>query len=178
MVKSVHEGRRALPEWWFLSRVLACRSSCCRLAPPCNIGFRKNTIGACGKSCKGDVIGPREISQRPMRTGTYGKKEVHFGEIELASFSEWKSNGDFGGRGQQNDSSNQARQVALLDHLNSPGVREIAGTWGPSRVKHVVDPVTRRCVVLIERGQSFEFKRGLQLSNDQMERLLKTGKLP
>jgi len=120
----------------------------------------------------------REISQRPMRTGTYGKKEVHFGEMELASFSEWKSNGDFGGRGQQNDSSNQARQVALLDHLNSPGVREIAGTWGPSRVKHVVDPVTRRCVVLIERGQSFEFKRGLQLSNDQMERLLKTGKLP
>ena len=92
--------------------------------------------------------------------------------------SEWKSNDrESGHKGERGEASNQSKQDAILDHLRSPGVREIAGTYKGVPVKHIVDPITRHCVVLIERGHSTEFVQGLELSNDQMETLLKTGDL-
>ena len=121
----------------------------------------------------------RQVLHARQRTGLYGKKKVHFGDYELASFWEWKSNRvQVDPNGARNDASDQAKQNAILNHLRSPGVKEIAGTYRGYPATHVVDPVNRRCVVLVERGKGIEFTEGLELSADQLESLLKTGDLP
>jgi len=120
----------------------------------------------------------RELLRRPARTGLYRKNKVHFGDHEPEGFFEWKSNGRvLGHKGERIEASNQAKQDAILDHLHSPGVREVAGTYRGFPAKHIVDPLTRRSVVLVERGDVAEFVDGLELSSDQLQTLLKTGEL-
>jgi hypothetical protein len=85
-----------------------------------------------------------------------------------------KHGSDFGLTGNWNPSRAAEVRSAILNHLNSPGVQRISGTYRGMKVTHVVDPTTGLNVILDEAGN---FVGGWKLGAEQLASVLQSGRL-
>jgi hypothetical protein len=98
---------------------------------------------------------------------------LHFTERNLQKgFT--KHGADFGLRGNWNSSRAEEFRNVVNQHINSPGVRVIAGTYRGDPVVHYVDPRTGLNVVADRVGN---YVSGWRLGAEQLESVLATGRL-
>ena len=85
-----------------------------------------------------------------------------------------KHGDDFGLSGNWNPGRADDVRNAILDHINSPSVQRISGTYRGMQVTHVVDPNTGLNVILDGAGN---FIGGWKLSAEQLQSVLNGGRL-
>jgi RHS repeat-associated protein len=88
--------------------------------------------------------------------------------------SKFKHAADFGIQGNYNAANGAAFRSAINQHINSPGVQVIQGTYRGTPVTHYVNPQTGLNVMSNSAG---EFLSGWKLSPQQLQHVTTTGKL-
>ena len=88
--------------------------------------------------------------------------------------SKFKHAADFGIQGNYNAANGAAFRSAINQHINSPGVQVIQGTYRGTPVTHYVNPQTGLNVMSNSAG---EFLSGWRLSPQQLQHVTTTGKL-
>ena len=88
--------------------------------------------------------------------------------------SKFKHAGDFGVTGNYSKANAAKFSAEINQHINSPGVTKIAGTYRGNPVTHYVDPATGLNVIADPSGV---FVSGWKLSTAQLQNVLKHGGL-
>lgn len=88
--------------------------------------------------------------------------------------AKFKHAGDFGVTGSFSKANATKFSQAIHVHINSPGVRQIAGTYHKAAVTHYVDPSSGLNVMADPVGN---FISGWKLSADQLRNVLQHGGL-
>ena len=85
-----------------------------------------------------------------------------------------KHGADFGLRGNWNPARAADASRAIHQHINSPAVRAIEGTYRGNPVTHYLDPSTGLNVIADPSGR---FVSGWRLGAEQLENVLTSGRL-
>lgn len=88
--------------------------------------------------------------------------------------SKFKHAADFGIQGNYNAANGTAFRSAINQHINSPGVQVMQGTYRGNPVTHYVNPQTGLNAMSNSAG---EFLSGWKLSPQQLQHVLTSGKL-
>lgn len=103
-------------------------------------------------------------------------KNMRYSEKQLkGKFNDKRKHAkDFGVNGNSNPANWRRWQEAMERHVTKPATQPINGSYRGNPVTHFVDPRTRLNVM---RDRNGNFLSGYRLNKEQLERVLKTGKL-
>ncbi|MDO8543894.1 MAG: colicin D domain-containing protein [Opitutaceae bacterium] len=123
----------------------------------------------------GQILGAKGLSELgTLTTAAEGASSQILRTSTQQLQSKFKHAADFGIQGNYNTANGAAFRSAINQHINSPGVQVIQGTYRGTPVTHYVNPQTGLNVMSNSAG---DFLSGWKLSPQQLQHVTTTGKL-